>query len=1743
MNIAGYTNAELFFDSDLSLIYRIYEEKTGVSYVLKTPGPKLSHEKAQILYKSEFDIASTLDSNFHLKYLECNVSKNVPYLISEDFGGIALENFIPEKGFDVDTFFVYAKQIVQSLAHLHYKKIIHKDICSTNFIVNPTTQKLKLIDFGSASNFSKEICDSHTFLHQATLAFISPEQTGRINRVVTYKTDFYSLGVTFFHMLCGRLPFESQDSSEVIYQHIATDPPHIKHINPSIPAQLDEIVYKLMSKNPEDRYNSAYGLLSDLDKSHKYWEETHNITIFPLAENDTSEVFSIPEKIYGRDAELSQLHEYFQSAVGGRLTACYIIGQSGIGKSAVVTELYKDIVKEKGNFGFGKFDQFNRNLPYSALIQALNQIIQKILTENSVSIAKWKSILEESLGTNKGLLISVLPDLELILGKSEITEIADYSLAKNRFVLAFKDLIKSLSQPDKPLVLFLDDLQWVDSATLLLFTDYFNTIDPTEKNYTLIVGAYRDNEVGPDHPLGMVLRDFQNRGFPDKTIVLKPLDEEAINILCSEALGKKPHETKELVSLIHFKTGGSPFFIIQFLENLYERGFIYLDSVHHTWTWDDDKIKSASFTENVVDFIQGKLKNQEKQVQDVLKIAACLGQYFKASDIVNIENIDESKVEDALAAALSEDIIYKRYSGLHGEFRFQHDRIQNAAYGLIDPDELEQLNYKIGLYLIHQPEILDNTNTLFDGLGHINKVEHRIKDKKLRLTLTRYNLEATKIARKSIAYDAALDFSNMGLRFMPSEMWITDHSTARDLHLLGTQCAYLIGKYDIMDRLKDQALPHISDPIDIAYFHEIVTYAYASRREWKHTVEEALQGLSILGLKLPKDPNKLHVMKHLGRFFITMGRKKPEDLIHLPDVQDKKVEAALKIFISASSAAYLTNQNMFAIFFIEMARLSAKYGNGKYSAFGYIGFGVFIGGALGFIDYGYRFGGLGKKVFEKYHSDELLAKIYFTLYAFNQNWKIDVKELYPKLMEGFQIGSQVGENEYAAWCLSLKVGMSTLSGENLENLETELIAAVKYSENLKQIQIIATGFLEYGAWWLDKGKPELDPLLEEFIDHKAKEFIQEKFWTGLAEHDMMFGSMHLYYFQYKEAWTFLSRGWKHNESLVGLFYFAQLVYFRAYTAIKLQQENPNYFTDKELKNIIQDFKKWAVYSPDNHGHKLTMMDAEIAVLKGDKAKAMDLFDEAILQAEKTDHPNDHALFCEMAAQHFQNWYKIPIRDIYIKKAYQAYKKWGAKRKMRHLEESFPELTLRRSFANRSDGVTNSIFTEDTLSVLDFKSVIKASQTISGEMEVDTLLSQLLKILSETAGAQRVIIILKIKGKLSIEAISESGHTLVTNKMSLQDYFDIPKSLIQYVEKTKNIVLLDDAYERGNFTQDPYIKQSKEKSVLCIPIVRQNILEGIIYMNNNLTSGIFTQDRAEMLTALSTQVAISLGNINFLSQMQELNKSYTRFVPEEFLRMLDRESILDVAAGDQKIKEMIIMFADIRNFTTLSETIPAKKTFSILNDYLSHVTSAIHDNGGIIDKFMGDGIMAMFPDDADKALQAAIQMQQGVEKFNQSRIEENESTIQIGIGLHMGTVILGTVGTTNRLNTTVIGDPVNLASRLENYTKTNKTTIQLSGELKSKLKNPEAFHLREVGHLIARGKSINIKLIEEYSVKPEHVVAAMKTNQNILEKSVNYFEKNQYEKAKENFVFYLEVVPSDEVAKYYLSQCEQKLSNE
>ncbi len=1744
MNVAGYSTDELIYQSDRSLVYRAHREKTGESCILKTSSEKLSPDLARMLFQSEYAIGSSLDSEAHVRYLEYQEHDGQPCLLIEDFDAISLSRLIPEKGFDIENFLQLAVKITNALAQLHQKKIIHKDLCPSNIAVNPKTGTLKLIDFGSASNFIKEVSHQNSALNHASLAYISPEQTGRMNRLVTYKTDFYSLGVTFFQMLTGRLPYPASDSSELIYNHIAAETPAAKQVNPSIPAQLSEMIAKLMSKNPEERYHSALGLLNDLEKCLAFWNKNKAIPLFPLGENDISEVFNIPEKLYGRDKELAKVKGYFQRAVKGGFTVCYITGQSGFGKSAFVSELYKDIAREKGYFGSGKFDQFQRNVPYSALIQALSQIIRSILTESPESISRWKTLLEENLGNNAGLLASVLPDLELIMGKLESVEITNPEQARNRFILAFRNLIRTFSRQESPLVLFMDDLQWIDAATLQLFSDYFNSIEAGEKYYTMIIGAYRDNEVTEEHPLSMVFRDFEQRGYPSRIIAMPPLDVEAINELCADALETSPENCRQLANLLHTKTGGNPFFVRQFLETLYEKGLIFLNHETRSWDWRLESIREAGFTDNVLDLIQAKIHNLNPDVQMVLKIASCLGIHFEAADITEIAAIEKSRLNRLLGVAMQEDIIYKLYSETEELFRFQHDRIQNAAYNLIHPDELNPLHLQIGTYLIGKPEVHEqNTEALFEVLQHLNRTEALITDPGLRLKLARYNLEAGRKAKISNAYQAALGFVHSGIAFLPANAWQAQFDLARELHLIGVQSAYLTGEFETMHQLADLAMEHTSDPVEKVAFHEIITYSYASRRDWNNAVNEAIEALRILGIKLPKNPGLLHVLKHLGRFFFALGRRKPEDLIDLPDLQNPRIEWALKIFISATSAAYLTSPNMFAIFFIEMARLSATYGNCKYSSFGYVGFGVFYGGALGFIDYGFRFGELGKKVFEKYHSDELMAKVYFSLYAFLQNWKVDVKKLYPKLMEAFQVGSQVGENEYAAWCQGIRGGMSTLSGEPLAKVEEDLLASIKYARNLKQIEIISKNFHHYASWWLDKNPEGTDPLAEGYVDEMGPVFEEEKFFTALAEHDLMFGSIYLHYFRYEKAWEHLSRGWLYHQSLVGLFYYAQLAFYRAWCALKLQQEKPGFFKKSELKTILKDFTKWGVHSPPNHGHKLTMFDAELAVLKGDKAEAMELFDQAIQQAKQSDHPNDEAAFCEMTARHYRRWGKEEFAELYLQKAYSAYQRWGALRKMRTLTEEYPELFRTYSSFDDPEAGSSSITSGEISQTLDIRSIIKASQAISGEIQIEALLTRLLKVLTESAGAQRVIILLNRKGKLQVEALKTIDSPVEIRRTPLEQFAEIPASIIHYIEKTRSMVLLENAATEGAFTRDPFIVKSRQKSILGIPIIRQGDLQGIIYLDNRLMAGVFTPERADILKTLSTQVAISLENANYISEMQELNRSYDRFVPKEFLRLLGKDSIMEVRLGDQQVRQMNILFADIRNFTSLSESIPADETFSLMNDYLTTVTMAIHDNGGIIDKFIGDGIMALFPDEADNALQAAVQMQRRLKDFNAKRLQAGEKPIQIGVGLHIGNVILGTVGTEKRLSTTVIGDPVNLAARLEETTKTNRAGILVSAELVAKLGYPENFNLRPVGFLKVKGKSNKIKVVEEYSAYDEKVAAKIQQYLPLFEEAIEQLDNGHPQAAATRLCEYLEKNPDDKVARQFNDHCSELLNNE
>ena len=566
VTIPGYTITELIYASKKTTVYRGQQQTTQISVIIKILNAEYPRLQDLIAFKNQFAISQQIDHPNIIKCYALEKYGNSYALILEDFSGISLSEYTNLQKLDINSFMPIAIAITKALEFLYAKKIIHKDIKPRNILINPQTQEIKLIDFGISSLLPKETADIKSpNVLSGTLTYMSPEQTGRMNRGIDYRTDFYSLGVTFYELLTGQLPFYSPNHLELIYYHLAKEPINAREINPQIPQVLADVITKLMAKNPDDRYQTARGIRYDLEICQKMLLTEGEINNFELAKRDISDRFLIHNRLYGREQEIITLLKAFENVSAGNKELMLVAGFSGIGKTAVVNEVHKPIVREKGYFISGKYDQFQRNIPFSALVQAFRSLMRQLVTENTVQLQEWKIQILSALGEQAQVIIDVIPELENIIGQQPPVPELTGNASENRFNLLFSKFIQVFATSEHPLVIFLDDLQWADIASLKLIK-----LLMCEK-YTkclLLIGAYRDNEVNPGHPLITTLDDIRQENITINQIILQALDKSHIRLLVTDTLSCPESHNQDLTELLLRTTQGNPFFTNQLVKSL-----------------------------------------------------------------------------------------------------------------------------------------------------------------------------------------------------------------------------------------------------------------------------------------------------------------------------------------------------------------------------------------------------------------------------------------------------------------------------------------------------------------------------------------------------------------------------------------------------------------------------------------------------------------------------------------------------------------------------------------------------------------------------------------------------------------------------------------------------------------------------------------------------------------------------------------------------------------------------------------------------------------------------------------------------------------------------------------------------------------------------------------------------------------------------------------------------------------------
>ncbi|HSR38022.1 MAG TPA: serine/threonine-protein kinase PknK, partial [Phnomibacter sp.] len=826
---------QLIYESKKSKIYLVDNNEWNQPVALKILNYEFPTPSDIAQFYNEFDVISGLSLKGIRNVLKKTKEKNRHALYLEWFKAVTFKEAFQKQREDIIDFLHIAIASAQAISEIHQHSIIHKDISPFNILVNLQERSVKIIDFGISSHFDIK----HHYLGnpehlEGTLAYNSPEQTGRMNRVVDYRTDLYSLGITFYEALAGRLPFVSSDAMELVHAHIAHTPPPVHQFNEKVPAVVSRIIDRLLAKNAEDRYQSAHGLKHDLEIVLGHYEKKGACPDFDLGSRDFSGRFLIPQKLYGRENEIRQLLDAYHRCAAGSKELMLVSGYSGTGKSALVREVHKPITQDRGYFIEGKFDQFQRAVPYFAILQAFSELMGLLLTEKETNLLKIKTAIQEALGAEAKVLTDVLPQLEHIIGpQPEVAEVGGME-AQNRFNYLFRKLVNVLATPDHPLVLFIDDLQWADSSSLSLLQVLMTDRD---SQHMLCICAYRDNEVSPSHPFMITVGDIQKEGANVNNISIGNLTMEDVHQLIAESVAQEKKETMALTNLVYQKTSGNAFFVNQFLKSLYQERLLWFDFDNLCWQWDVDKITEKNITDNVVELMAGKVLRLPEATQECLKSGACIGSSFDPSILGIIENKEADQLKADLHSALLEGLIVPAGKS----YRFSHDRIQQAVYSLIPDADKNRVHLSIGKLLLEKIPPEKKEERLFDIVNQWNWGKNLVTDTGERELLAQLNLDAGQKAKQSSAFKAALEYYQSGISLLKADAWQSQYTLCRDLHTEATEAAYLNGDFSVMETHYQQVLANVRDLLEKVKPYEIRILAYKAENKLLDAIKTGLE--------------------------------------------------------------------------------------------------------------------------------------------------------------------------------------------------------------------------------------------------------------------------------------------------------------------------------------------------------------------------------------------------------------------------------------------------------------------------------------------------------------------------------------------------------------------------------------------------------------------------------------------------------------------------------------------------------------------------------------------------------------------------------------------------------------------------------------------------------------------------------------------------------------------------------------
>jgi len=1462
---AKYLVETLWEDQEFVLSRRVWHDRRSSLLAIMPASAQPTAETVARLNHA-YALRDELDSSWAARPVSQESRDGRSALLIEDPGGEVLARMIGTP-WDLKQFLNVAIGLAVSLGRLHSRGFIHKDVKPSNILVKIDTFSLWLAGFGVTSRLPRERrAPEPPEVIAGTLAYMAPEQTGRMNRSIDARSDLYSLGIILYEMLTGTLPFTASDPMEWIHCHIARQPvPAGERVN-GIPTPVAAIVMKLLAKIAEDRYQTAAGVESDLRRCLAECELHGRIGPFALGQNDAPDRLLIPEKLYGRAREVDILIASFDRVVkSGEPELVLVSGYSGIGKSSVVNELHKVLVPPRGLFASGKFDQYKRDIPYATLAQAFQSLVRQLLSKNDAELARWRTALLDALGANGSLMVNLIPELTLILGEQPaVAELPPHE-AQNRFLQVFRQFVGVFARAEHPLALFLDDLQWLDRATLDLIE---HLATHPEIRHLLLVGAYRDNEVGPSHPLIRTLGAIRSANGRVQEIVLAPLMPDDVKHLVVDALRCDPVLAQPLVQLVHEKTGGNPFFTIQFLTVLAEEALLAFDHSVTAWTWDMARIRAKGFTENVVDFIAAKLSRLPDGTRDVIAKLACLGNSGQSATLSMVFGLSEDEIHATLWEAVRTGLI----SRLEDEYCFLHDRVREASYALLSADEQVAMHLQIGRILAARTAPAEIDRKIFEIVNQLDRGAALIQSPEERQQVADLNLRAGKRARTSAAYVSALMYFATGRALLENDCWERQYPLAFDLELHLAECEFLTGEYA---RAEDRLLALVGRaatavPRAAATRLRLALYLTLDRPD--RAIEVGLEYLRHVGIEWSPQPSEEDVRQELQRMQQLLDGRSIERLIDLPLMSDLGHRATMDVLSGLFAPTLLTDSNLYDLVVLRMTTLSLEYGNYDASCYAYSHINRVLGFRFGDYQTALRFGVLACDLAAKRGLDRFEARVYASFGAFAIPWMKDLSVSRALIRRGFDMANAGGDLTYAIFGFKNLITNLLVSGEPLGDVQREAEQGLAFARKARfgfavdwftaQLMLIRA----LRGFSLDLDSPDNagygDSSYERHLeDDPPLALCTCTYWIHKLQACVLARDYPAAIGSAAKAAVLL---WSTRSFLEAADYHFYGALARAAACDSASREDRAEHLDA-LLNHHRQLMVWAENCPANFANRAGLVSAEIARLDGRDLDAMRLYEEAIRSAREHGFIQNEAVANELAARFYATRDFETIANTYLRNARHCYLRWGADAKVRQLDRLHGDLRGEPASPHVASTISTSI------EQLDLATVLKVSHAVSGEMVLEKLVDRLMRTAIEHAGAERGLLILRRADELQVaaEATTSGDAIIVSPREANMAAAALPESIVHYVGRTLESVILNDGSGENPFSADAYVRQHRARSILCLPLINRAKLIGMLYLENNLTSHVFTPARIAVLEPLASQAAISLENARLYRDTRQM----------------------------------------------------------------------------------------------------------------------------------------------------------------------------------------------------------------------------------------------------------------------------------